>query len=94
MVEGCVKKAEGIFAIGQENPEFRGLGTTASALLLRPEGAWVAHVGDSRVYRVRGGMIDQLTFDHSAVWEIAKRQQVNPDELQNIRAILQRLYSI
>jgi protein phosphatase len=81
-----VETNEGIFAIGQENPEFRGLGTTASALLLRSEGAWVAHVGDSRVYRVRGGMIDQLTFDHSAVWEIAKRQQVNPDELQNIRS--------
>src|SRR6187397_893430 len=32
----------GIHAIGEENPEFRGLGTTATALLLRPEGAWVS----------------------------------------------------
>jgi serine/threonine protein phosphatase PrpC len=76
----------GIFAIGQENPEFRGLGTTATALLLRPEGAWVGHVGDSRAYRIREGAIEQLTFDHSAVWEIARRQQVNPDELQGIRS--------
>jgi protein phosphatase len=81
-----VETNAGIFAIGQENPEFRGLGTTASALLLRTEGAWVAHVGDSRVYRVRDGQIDQLTFDHSAVWEIAKRQQINPDELHGIRS--------
>ena len=50
------------------------------------EGAWIAHVGDSRVYRVRAGQIDQLTFDHSAVWEIARRQQVSPGELQGIRS--------
>jgi protein phosphatase len=62
------------------------LGTTASALLLRPEGAWVAHVGDSRVYRIRQGQIDQLTFDHSAVWEIARRQHLKPEELQGIRS--------
>jgi protein phosphatase len=75
-----------IHAVGQENPEFRGLGTTATALLLRPEGAWVAHVGDSRAYRIRDGFIEQLTFDHSAVWEIARRQHVNPEELQGIRS--------
>jgi protein phosphatase len=75
-----------INAIGQENPEFRGLGTTATALLLRPEGAWVGHVGDSRAYRIRDGLIEQLSFDHSAVWEIARRQHVNPEELQGIRS--------
>lgn len=76
----------GIHAIGQENVEFRGLGTTGTALLLRPEGAWVAHVGDSRVYRIRRGVIEQLTFDHSALWEIARRQKVKPEELQGIRS--------
>jgi serine/threonine protein phosphatase PrpC len=76
----------GIHAIGQENPEFRGLGTTGTALLLRPEGAWAGHVGDSRAYRIRDGIIEQLTFDHSAVWEIARRQHVNPEDLQGIRS--------
>src|SRR5437588_4104701 len=65
---------------GQQNKEFEGMGTTATALLLKPEGAWVAHVGDSRAYRVRGGQIEQLSFDHSLVWELARRQKVNPDE--------------
>src|SRR5262249_46312893 len=32
---------------GQQNPEFEGMGTTGTALLLRPEGAWIGHVGDS-----------------------------------------------
>jgi protein phosphatase len=75
----------GIYSIGQENPEFRGLGTTAVALFLRPEGAWVGHVGDSRVYRFRDGRAEQLTFDHSWVWEIARRQGVDPDELGDFK---------
>jgi protein phosphatase len=69
---------------GQQNPEFAGMGTTATALVLRPEGAWVGHVGDSRAYRVRDGVIEQLSFDHSLLWELARRQNVLPEELQGI----------
>ncbi len=75
----------GIFAIGQQNPEFRGLGTTSTALFIRPEGAWVGHVGDSRAYRIRKGLTEQLTFDHSWVWEIARRKGVDPDELGDFK---------
>jgi protein phosphatase len=73
-----------IHARGQQNREFEGMGTTGTALLLRPDGAWIGHVGDSRVYRVRGNRIDQLSFDHSLVWELARRQRVDPDGLQGI----------
>jgi serine/threonine protein phosphatase PrpC len=59
-----------IYRRGQANPEFRSMGTTASGLLLLPFGAVVGHVGDSRVYRLRGGHLQQLTFDHSLVWEM------------------------
>jgi serine/threonine protein phosphatase PrpC len=55
---------------GQNNPEFHNMGTTASALAILPVGAVVAHVGDSRVYRLRDALIEQLTFDHSLVWEM------------------------
>ena len=55
---------------GQNNPEFHNMGTTACSLALVPEGALVAHVGDSRVYRLRKGSFEQLTFDHSLVWEM------------------------
>src|SRR6478736_6595174 len=51
----------GIHAIGQENPEFRGSGTTSTALVLRPEGAWVGHVGDSRCYRGSDGLTGVVT---------------------------------
>src|SRR6185369_2097132 len=50
---------------GQANIDFQGMGTTSSVLVLLPQGALVAHVGDSRVYRLRGEQLEQLTFDHS-----------------------------
>lgn len=61
---------------GEANAEFRGMGTTTSVLLLLPQGALVAHVGDSRVYRLRGTLLEQLSFDHSLVWEMTASGQV------------------
>src|SRR5262245_60872826 len=60
-----------IYSKGQSNIGFQGMGTTCSCLVLLPQGALVAHVGDSRVYRLRGHQLSQLTFDHSLVWEMA-----------------------
>jgi protein phosphatase len=60
-----------IYYHGQASEDCRGMGTTLSGLVLLPEGAVVGHVGDSRVYRVRGSHIEQLTFDHSLAWEIS-----------------------
>ncbi|MHB0956412.1 MAG: PP2C family protein-serine/threonine phosphatase [Pirellulaceae bacterium] len=64
---------------GQANVDFHNMGTTTSALALLPQGALVAHVGDSRVYRVRGKMLEQLTFDHSLVWELREHGQFDPN---------------
>jgi protein phosphatase len=74
-----------IHARGKQNKEFEGMGTTATALILRPEGAWVGHVGDSRVYRLRADRIEQLSYDHSLVWEVARRQKVDPDGVEGVR---------
>ncbi len=62
---------------GQANSDFRNMGTTGSALVLLPQGALVAHVGDSRIYRLRGNRIEQLTRDHSLVWELRELGQVS-----------------
>jgi protein phosphatase len=67
---------------GQANEEFHNMGTTCSTLLLLPQGAVVAHVGDSRVYRLRQNRFEQLTFDHSLVWEMRKSGQLSEEELQ------------
>lgn len=62
------------------NKDFHGMGTTCSTLILLPAGALIAHVGDSRVYRVRDDQIDQLTFDHSLVWELVRHKHLNPEQ--------------
>ena len=59
-----------IHARGKANIEFQGMGTTCSILTLLPQGAITAQVGDSRVYRLRKQRLEQLTFDHSLVWEM------------------------
>ena len=55
---------------GNANTDFHNMGTTASVLLLLPEGAVAGHVGDSRIYRLRQNQLDQITFDHSLLWEM------------------------
>ncbi len=72
-----------IFRRGQANPEFRSMGTTTCALAILPEGAVVAHVGDSRVYRLRGNQFEQLTFDHSLVWEMRASGEVSEEALRS-----------
>lgn len=72
---------------GQESEDFRGMGTTVSALVLLPQGALVAHVGDSRVYRLRGNMLEQFTFDHSLAWELNRdrpKTEISPNIPKNI----------
>jgi len=70
-IRSAVQEANhAIYNRGQVNPDFQGMGTTSSCLLITPSGALLAHVGDSRVYRLHGGNFEQLTADHSYVWEL------------------------
>jgi protein phosphatase len=69
-----------IHSRGTANDDFRGMGTTVSTLVLSPLGAIVGHVGDSRVYRLRGTRLEQLTFDHSLVWELRAARQSPQDD--------------
>src|SRR4051812_23522973 len=66
-----------IHSKGQSSIGFQGMGTTCSCLVLLPQGALVAHIGDSRIYRLRGDVLEQLTFDHSLVWEMADAGQMS-----------------
>lgn len=65
-----------IYNRGQMSADFKGMGTTNTTLLLLPQGALLAHVGDSRAYRLRGTRYEQLTFDHSLVWEMRASGQI------------------
>jgi protein phosphatase len=70
-----------IHSRGQASEDFKGMGTTIDALLLLPQGVLVAHVGDSRTYRWRNDRIEQLTFDHSLVWEMRAAEQIPEGEV-------------
>lgn len=72
----------------------RGMGTTCTALVLQNGSAVSAHVGDSRLYLVRGGQIYLMTEDHSEVMEMVKRGLISleqarhhPDKNVILRAI-------
>jgi len=52
-----------------DSADLRGMATTASAVLAGPRSACVAHVGDSRIYALNGGVLRQITDDHSWVEE-------------------------
>src|SRR5262249_46257781 len=69
-----------IYSRASANRDFQGMGTTCTTLVLLPDGALIAHVGDSRCYRIRRRRIDQLSFDHSMVWELMKRKLLPPDQ--------------
>jgi protein phosphatase len=78
-----------IFQAGQQNNGRNGMGSTIIAALVRGNSLAIANVGDSRIYLVRQGTIQQLTQDHSLVMEQVRRgyitlQQAQQSEMQNI----------
>lgn len=90
--ESLVRANARIFAEAQSNPELRGMGTTTSVLAVRGEQGWLAHVGDSRIYLVRNGQIQQLTEDHSLVATMVREGLLTSAEAETHprRNVLQR----
>jgi protein phosphatase len=68
LLESGVKSAcYMVYGMAELDPEKKGMSTTLSALLLRANLAFAVHVGDSRVYRVRGQAVLQMTEDHTLI---------------------------
>jgi protein phosphatase len=65
---------------GRANEDFLNMGTTCSVLILLPQGAFIAQVGDSRVYRLSQNRLEQLSFDHSLVWEMKAAGQLSVED--------------
>lgn len=59
-----------VLAAQREDPSLAGMGSTLTALLVRGDQYYIAHVGDSRAYRLRDSILEQLTRDHSLVWHL------------------------
>jgi serine/threonine protein phosphatase PrpC len=69
---------QAVYQKSRRTPQLSGMGTTLVALLHTPAALWLAHVGDSRCYRLRRGHLQQLTNDHSLVEEQLRAGQITP----------------
>ncbi len=73
-----------IHAEAQKDSKKRGMGTTVSLLLLIDSFAYVAHVGDSRIYLLRDGYLHRVTEDHTVANELLRLGMVTPEQLDRI----------
>jgi protein phosphatase len=71
-----------IYARAQEDAKHAGMGTTLTAAYVGPYEVSVAHVGDSRAYRIHDGKLDRLTHDHSLVAELIRQGQLTAEEAE------------
>ena len=67
-----------IRALVEAEPSLSGMGTTLAALQLRGSDATLVHVGDSRIYLLRGGALLALTLDHSMVADLVAYRRLSP----------------
>lgn len=72
-----------IYELGMENPENRGMATTAVVAYVKDGEAYVSNVGDSRAYLFRDGKLNQITTDHTYVNELIKKGLITEEEAEN-----------
>jgi PPM family protein phosphatase len=81
LVKSAVENAnETIYQTAQSQPQCHGMGTTLVAAVFYDDRMTVAHVGDSRLYRLRGEQYEQITVDHSLLQELIDKGFYTPEE--------------
>lgn len=88
VLEHAIQAACGaVHARAQAEPDKRGMGTTATVLLIAGGGdhlrGFIAHVGDSRVYLARQSQCHVLTEDHSLMNELVRRGKLNREQIEH-----------
>lgn len=72
-----------VYKLGRSNVELKGMGTTLCLLHIHKDGVIFAHVGDSRIYRLRSGKIKLLTQDHSLLRELVDLGQIEEEQARD-----------
>jgi PPM family protein phosphatase len=81
LLENAFLKAnQAILQDQTKHPERSDMGTTAVAVMLRDNQSWCAHIGDSRLYRLRGAKLNQITEDHTWVARAMRLGDITPDQ--------------
>ena len=94
---GLVGRANArIHELAQADDAHAGMGTTLTAAYVGEDDLAIAHVGDSRLYVLRDGVLQQLTDDHSLVGELVRRGQISAEEAEDHpqRSIITRALGI
>ena len=71
-----------VYEKSKENKEFEGMGTTLEVCLIYNNKAYIGHIGDSRIYRIRKNFIRKLTQDHSYVQKLVKDGTITKEEAE------------
>lgn len=93
LVQELVRRAnQRILSMAARDPKLHGMGATLVIALLTEDRIVIANVGDSRVYRMRGGVLEQLTRDHLLVGDMIERGCLSAEQAQNshFRNVLSR----
>jgi len=85
MLSGIRLANTAIYEAGQNISEHQGMGTTISLVLINHDVMTLAHVGDSRIYRIRRGRLERLTRDHTMVEEQVQRGLITKEEANRSR---------
>jgi PPM family protein phosphatase len=80
VVEMALREANRLIVLRRQNQAFSSMGTTAVFALFQGCEVVISHVGDSRAYLVRGGVIQQLTVDHTYVQNLVDQGDINLEE--------------
>jgi serine/threonine protein phosphatase PrpC len=83
LLAGFAAAHEGIQRFAMEHPELHGMGTTCTAFAVVGAQLYFAHVGDSRLYRVRGSEVTRLTRDHSYVGRLVESGIVRAEDAES-----------
>jgi serine/threonine protein phosphatase PrpC/CRP-like cAMP-binding protein len=85
LMEHAVQRAcARIHEEAQNDAAKRGMGTTVSALLVLGTRGFIGHVGDSRIYLSRGGVVQQITEDHTVFNELIKRGKLSKEQIEKV----------
>lgn len=72
-----------VYEKSKENPELQGMGTTLEICLIYNNKAYIGHIGDSRIYRIRKDFIRKLTQDHSYVQKLVKEGTITKEQAEH-----------
>lgn len=72
-----------VFACARSDPKFKGMMTTLTVVLVAREAAFVGHVGDSRLYLVRNGVLEQVTTDHTLAEMMVQAGRISREEVDS-----------